>query len=198
MSDSIDLQQVEQNIRHRVNQDGLTYLFMGLLLAMVGWSLWDGRFAAFGGLAVLLIFPLEWVRKWITYPRIGYVQFKLPEGFGKGILGFMAVVIAVLVGMIFVADGRYQRYIPIIISGIFALSLYFGASMSGIRLRDWVVIVFMVGSSFATVSFFDDWHRATAVQMWITASLLVIMGTVDLIRFLRGNPVIEEPVTKSS
>lgn len=185
MSNTVDLQTVEKDARRASNQDGLVYLLLGLLMALVGLSLWDSHLAIFAGLAPLLIFVVEPIRRHITYPRIGFVQFSIPEGFGKGLLKFAAAAVVILLVVAFAFNGRFQLFLPIFIAVVFALSLYFGTSMSGIRVRDWVAIGLMLVSGVVVVFVFDDWHQATAVQMWITAGLLILYGIVDLVRFLR-------------
>ncbi len=191
-ADTIDLQKIENDARRVFGEDGLTYLFMGFLLFLVGLSFYDTAFAAFGGLAALLIFPVKALRERITYPRAGYVEFKAPEGLARGMAIFMALAIAFLVFIAFAANGRFQRYLPFIIAIVFAFSMYFGASMSGVRFRDWAVIGLMLISGAATTYLLGNWKTATAVQMWITAVLLIIMGAVDLIRFIRKYPVTKE------
>jgi hypothetical protein len=191
MRDPVDLQKVERNARHRFSEDGLLYLFIGLLLAMVGLSFFDARFSMFGGLAALLFFPLKALRERITYPRIGYVEFKVAEGTGRGILGFAVVAVAFLTLVAFVGGGRFQAFMPLAISIIFGLSMYFGASVNGIRLRDWVIMAITLAGGLATALWIDNWRMATAVLMWLTAVLLILMGTIDLIRFMRKYPLQE-------
>jgi len=195
MSNAVDLQKIEHAARRVFGEDGLTYLFMGVLLFLIGLSFYDEIFAALGGLAALLIFPVKALRERITYPRVGYVEFSAPAGMARGMITFMVVAIACLVFVAFAANGRFQHLLPFLIAIVFALSMYFGASMNGVRLRDWAAIGLMLVSGMATTLLIDDWRMATAMQMWITAVLLIIMGTVDLIRFIRKYPVIEEATT---
>ncbi|MCP4357052.1 MAG: hypothetical protein GY796_03420 [Chloroflexi bacterium] len=188
MADPVSLTQIEKDAHRTFNQDGLMYLFMGVLLAAVGLSFYDTRFGFLGGLVALLIFPFELFRRRITYPRVGYARFKPPDGFGRGILGFMVAAIAVLTFFAFFDNGRLAKYLPFIISIVMGLSFFFGASMQGLRLRDWAVIGLMIVSGVIAMVVFDDWHTAVAVQFWFIAVLLIIIGTVDLIRFLHKYP----------
>jgi hypothetical protein len=193
MSEPVQLDQIEKDAHRTFNQDGLLYLFMSLLLAAVGLSFYDARFGFLGGMVALLIFPMEWFRRRVTYPRVGYARFRAPDGFVKGILGFTIVAIAVLVLFAFVRNGSFAQYLPFIISSIMGLSFFFGASLQGMRLRDWVVIGVMIVSGIWAVFRFDDWHTAVAIQMWITATLLLLIGAIDLVRFLKTHPVLEDP-----
>lgn len=191
MSNSIQLDQVERNARRAIDQDGLTYLFLGLLLLLVGFSLRIEGLGWLGAFGIFLAIPLEALRRRITYPRIGYAKFETPRRTVRGILGFAAVAILVLMAIALAFNGRYQPILPIVIGVVFALAFYFGTSVSGLRLRNWVTIGLMLVSGVATAVLFTDWHVATAVQMWIVGVLLLVVGAVDLWRFLRTHPVAE-------
>ncbi len=194
MSDPVQLDQIEKDAHRTFNQDGLLYLFMSLLLAAVGLSFYDSHFNFLGGMVALLIFPMEWLRRRVTYPRVGYARFRAPEGLLRGMLGFMVVVIAILVFFAFAGNGRLAQYLPFVISIVMGLSFFFGASLQGMRLRDWLVLGLMIVSGVWAVFRFDDWHTAVAIQMWITAALLLLIGAVDLVRFLRTHPVVQDPI----
>ncbi|MCP4428844.1 MAG: hypothetical protein GY803_30530 [Chloroflexi bacterium] len=185
----IDLEKVEQDARRVFNQDGLIYIFMGLLLAMVGWSFSDTRFSGLGGLAALLIFPIEIVRRKVTYPRVGYAKFTPPGGLARGIIGFAVVAVAALIVVAFAGDGMFQKYMPMAISIVFALSFYFGASMTGLRWYSIVIIALILVGGWTATVLFEDWHWGTAVLFWFIAAILIPMGIVKLICFLRDYPL---------
>jgi len=188
MSNSIDLEQVERDARQTVNQDGVLYFFMGLLLVTVGVSFLIPYLSWIGILGILFVFPAEWVRRRVTYPRIGYAKFQTPPGFGRGIGIFAALAVVVLLIVAFTVP----RLMPVAIGGVFGLSFYFGASMSGVQWRDWVVIGLILVSGMGTAVLFEDWHTATAVQLSFIGIILIVLGLVDLIRFVREHPVLEK------
>ena len=188
MSRSIDLEQVERDARQTVNQDGILYVFMGLLLVTVGVSFMIPALSWIGILGILFVFPAEWLRKRITYPRIGYAKFQAPPGLWRGMGIFAALAVVVLI----VAALVWPRVLPVLIGGVFGLSFYFGSSMSGVRLRDWVVIGLMLVSGLITAVFFQDWHVATAVQLTLIGVILMVIGLVDLVRFIHVHPVLED------
>ncbi len=187
----IDLEKIERNARRVFNQDGLIYIFMGLLLAMVGWSFSNTRFSGLGGLAALLIFPIEIVRRRVTYPRVGYAKFALPKGLARGLIGLTVVAVAALTLVAFVGDGMFQQYMPIAISIVFALSFYFGISMEGLRWRSLAIIALILAGGGAVTVLFEDWHWGTAVLFWIVAVILIPVGAIKLICFMRDNPIRE-------
>lgn len=192
MSDSLDLELVEKRIRRSVNQDGLTYLALAVILFCVGLSLLDNRLAVFAGLSALVMFPVESLRQRITYPRIGYVRFAVPSSTVRGILGFAALAVGVLTFFAFFAGGALINYLPLVISLVFVISVYGGLSMQGLRPRDRALLTIMVASGIIFTVLLDDWHRAAAAQMWLVVPLLILLGLVDLITFLRRYPIIPD------
>jgi hypothetical protein len=187
MTSSMDLEQVERKARQSVNQDGILYFFMGLLLITVGVSFMIPPLSWIGILGILFVFPAEWLRKRVTYPRIGYAKFQAPPGLWRGMGLFAALAIVALIIAAFV----WPQIMSILVGGVFGLSFYFGASMSGIRLRDWVVIGLMLASGVITAVLFDDWHLATSVQLSLIGLILVLIGLIDLVHFIRTYPMID-------
>ncbi|MCP5101125.1 MAG: hypothetical protein GY943_36730, partial [Chloroflexi bacterium] len=112
MTKQVDLHNIERDTRRLFSEDGLIYLFLGILIALVGLGFYDTRLSVFGGLAALLYFPLKAARERITYPRIGYVEFTPPAGFGRGILTFLIIAVVTLSLIAFVGNGRFQSIMP--------------------------------------------------------------------------------------
>jgi hypothetical protein len=191
MMKPLDLREVERGVRQSYAQDGVTHLFMGLLLAMIGLSLFSSSFSYLGGLAALLIFPVEIVRRRVTYPRVGYAKLAMPRGMARGMLGFIVVAVGLLAFMAFYEDGRYQQFLPVAIGFIFALAFYFGSSLEGMSLTAWVLMALIIASGFVSASLLKDWHQGTAMQLWALSIILLVLGSVKLVRFLRNNPIVE-------
>ncbi len=192
MKQPVNLEQVEQDARRVFNQDGLIYLFLGIVLVMLGIGYTVPGLSWLGATAIFLVIPFEAIRKRITYPRLGYARFTLAKGTALGILGFAVVAAIVLAVMALGWNGRFQRYLPILIGIIFALSLYFGSSMYGTRWRDWGIMALMLASGVVVALQFNDWHRATAVQFSTVGLLVFLLGIIDLVRFVRTYPVSDE------
>ena len=189
MSHSFDLERIEKESRSVINQDGLTFLFMGILILFLGVSFSEAQVSWLGLLGILLIFPLEMVRRRITYPRIGYVKFETTRAMIAGILVFCLIVMVALFLLIFAFDGRFQSYLPFAISLVFALSLYFGASTYGIRLIDWLIMALILGLGLFTTWRYDSWKEGTSVLLIISGIIVIVIGTVQLLLFLRKHPL---------
>ncbi len=188
----LNLQEVEQNARQVFYRDGLMYLFLGFVLVFSGLSFYDDRFTIFVGLAMLLLFARNALRKRITYPRVGYVEFSMSKHSKRKKLGLMLIG-ALAVGMFsYWSNGRFPM-MPIGYSVMMGLLLYYSASVKrgGIRLRDWSIILLALASAIVATYLFEDWHTATAIQMWFMATFLIVIGAVELIQFMRKHPVRE-------
>ncbi len=114
MSDKkLDLDLLEQQARRRFNVDGLLYVFLGLLLLILGLSFRNPATAWIAAFGAFLILPASALRKRYTYPRIGYAKFEMQPGVGRGILLFALVVMVALFILAFAGGGRFQPYLPI-------------------------------------------------------------------------------------
>lgn len=189
MDESIDLLEIEKEARAAFNEDGLLYLFIGLLLLAVGGSFLYRPLALFVVGGFLLIYPLEALRRRITYPRVGYAKFSLPAGAVRGIFFFGLLATAVLAGIAIAGDGRYQRILPLAYNALFALAFYLGLATQGIHKADWALILLALLLGGAASWLFLDWHEGTAVSFAATGLLFASFGLLRLAQFLRAHPL---------
>ena len=186
MSQSINLNHLEKESRGLFSQDGLLYVFCGLILLLVGASfIWSGL-TLLVGFCAFLIYPVEWLRRRITYPRIGYARFSVPRGTLRYILLFAVLSVVALATLGLAADGRFQRYLPLAISAVFALSFYFGVSMHGVRPAEWALILIAVASGLFASWRYSDWHDGAAFTLGFTGLVFLLYGLVKLAFFLRN------------
>lgn len=193
MSQQLDLGEVEKRARRTLSQDGLVYIILSLLLAMIGLSLADNGFSGLAMLGLFLALPLELLRRRITYPRVGYAKLSEPPGATRGILGFALAAVIVLTVIAFAGGGRFQRVLPAIVGLLFAMAFYFGASIEGIGLVEALLIPLIAAGGVIVSIFIDDWHLAVATLLWGIAALLLIIGLVRLILFVRSHPPVTGP-----
>lgn len=180
---------MEKESRGVFAEDGLLYVFTGLLLLLVSASFAVPALTILVGFAAFLIFPVEALRRRVTYPRLGYARFSATPGTVRGILGFAAAVIIILALIAFVADGRFQSYLPLAISIVFAMAFYFGMATHGVHLRDWFLIGAALAAGLFTTWRYDDWHDGAAVLFSVMGVLLLITGLVMLVSFMRKYPL---------
>ena len=75
MVSDINLKEIQRRVYMTFFQDGLWDIFLGLFI--LGWGLSILTEAAYlPGISFLGIYFVIWgIKKWLTYPRIGYVRF---------------------------------------------------------------------------------------------------------------------------
>jgi hypothetical protein len=193
MSHSIDLQQLEKESRSLFAEDGILYIFLGLLLLLAGLGFALPAMVSFVGFSAFLIYPLELLRRRITYPRLGYAKFSAPPGFLRGLIAFILVVVVALALLAFAADGRFQFLLPMAISIVFCLALYFGLAAHGPHLVDWFLIGLTLVAGIAATWRYDDWHEGVAMLFSLVGVVSLAVGLLKLVRFLRRYPLPEEP-----
>jgi hypothetical protein len=215
MSRDINLKELERRAWRSVFQDGLWDIYLGLLLlAMaIGALLSDagiasetGSLLAHIGLVVLAMLGLWAGKRFITLPRLGRVKFgskgKARKKQAMLLLLFSALVGAVLFVFIWLIlrQGRteglpLQLIVPIIWSVnalvIFSLGAYF---LDYERL-------YLIGVMYAVAVPADRLLRElvgldlTFLAFGVPATVILIIGALILIRFLRDYPVPDEEVS---
>jgi hypothetical protein len=189
MSQTVDLKHIEKESRGMFAEDGLLYIFLGLLLLLVGVGFAVPALSGLVGLCAFLIFPLEALRRRITYPRIGYARFSAPSGMVRGILVFAAITVFSLAVIAFAGGGRFQRYLPLCFGIVFALTFYFGFSTHGTRGRDWLIIGLALLVGLIATLRYEDWHDGAAVLFSIVGVFSLLIGAIKLARFVRKYPL---------
>lgn len=192
MSQIIDLQDLEKESRRVFAEDGLLYVFLGVLLLLVSFSFAVPALTGLVGLSAFLIFPVEALRRRITYPRLGYARFSAPPGTVRGILGFAAVSVVALAVIAFAGGGRFQSYLPLAFSIVFALAYYFGAATHGAGLIDWLLIGLTLAAGLFASWRYEDWHDGASVLFGFLGVVLLLIGLIKLVRFLRKYPLLPE------
>jgi len=210
MSTKINLKELELKAWRSVFQDGLWDIFLGLLLlAMAIWALLSDvgfseslGMAIFIGLEVLAMLVLWAGKKIITVPRMGRVKFGPKR---KAKLNWVRVVLllSVLVGAgVFVAGlairGNLSErlnaafFFPaawiVNVIVVFSLGAYF---LDFNRL-------YLIGVMYALPVPFDILFRKVAdidlsfIAFGVPAIVILIVGSVMLVRFLRDYPLLPE------
>jgi hypothetical protein len=192
MSKIIDLEDLEKESRRLFAEDGFLYIFLGALLLLVSISFAVPALTGLVGFSAFLIFPVEALRRRVTYPRLGYAHFAAPPGFVRGILGFIAATVVALSVIAFAGGGRFQSYLPLAFSIVFALAYYFGATMHGTGLRDWLLIGLTLAAGLFASWRFEDWHDGASVLFGFLGVVLLLIGLIKLVRFLRKYPLLPE------
>lgn len=195
MVEEISLKEIQRKVYISLFQDGLWDIFLGLFI--LGWGLAILTEAAYlPGVSFIGIYFVIWgVKKWLTYPRIGYVRFsatsrrRITARFL--ILGVVVLLVGVMAAVLWGIGTRPQwlaDYFPLIFNGILAAIVCFVAYWARVnRFYLYAALIFMG-------AVFHLWLGIRWEFGFIGAgSIIVLIGLVILIVFLRKYPkVIEE------
>ena len=197
----IDPDAVERSARRADYRDGLLELFAAALMATLaaGWAFQPG---IVGLLSLPFIFfgwkVMAKLKERITYPRIGYSGYnpERQQTSAKGMLGFFALAIAIVIVMILVFGessiyNELRRAAPLFSGLAFAGGFRYLAEKSGMA-RHHLLVVASVVTGWA-VWWQDDGNDYSAMPVFllIMAAFLFVMGVASLAAFLMRNPAHE-------
>ncbi len=200
MNETIDLVKLEQSTFRIANQDGLTELWMGLMIMAIVLVLTQTAFV--GTVAILIIFQAvftEKIKEKYTYPRIGKVKLrdeaKMPSGYGWILV--IAIMIPALTSVVF--STRIENDIIFLIAGWAPLLIGIGliqpasylVQKSGLSRYYWIGLVsVLLGLVFVLSEFPTPVYRMI-LYLALNGALFIIIGIASLLRFMRKYPLLE-------
>ena len=177
-------------------QDGLWDIFLGIFILGWGLSILTDLAYLAGSLFVCLYLVVWSLKKWLTYPRVGYARLGVRmEKFRQAvmiILGITALT-GIAFAIVFLADDRpawLTDYFPLLFSGILALVVGLLAGWLGVyRFLAYAGLIFLAGvvHQFTDVAWSHTYIGAGAI--------IVIIGAGYLVHFLRKYPRMPEEET---
>ena len=193
----IDLSKIEQKAYLSYHRDGLADILIGLFILAFGIDMAVGTLATslLGWMPVLLYWPLK---RLITYPRMGYVDFspeRKTKEKKKSVVLTIALCVPFTLGLLvfLVVSGRtglspelvdkVREYSILIFGVILASFISLGAFLSGVRhLYAYAALILIFVAS----------GRLLDVQRHLyfisSGVVILISGVIVLIRFLRKYP----------
>jgi hypothetical protein len=196
--EQLDLSALERKARLAQHEDGLAEILAGVLSASIAaWMLTDR--GAWGAIVpVLAVVMLARARRWVRYPRVGYMR---PIGLwwpgrgrlwavstGLGALALCALwLVATSLGAGVFTHGAMECLLT------FTAVLAFAGAGAVTGLRRWYVYAATLGNAAAAA------YLTGASLMYgllITAGMLLAWGGWLLSRFVRKYPVLSEDETK--
>ena len=195
MVQDINLKEIQRKVYMSFFQDGLWDIFLGLFI--LGWGLAILSDAAYlPGISFIgLYFAIWGIKKWLTYPRIGYARFsstnrrRITARFL--ILGTVVLLVGVMAAVLWGIGTRPQwlvDYFPLIFNGMLAAIVCLVAYWTrASRFYLYGVLIFL-GAVF---------HLRLGIRWEFgfigAGSIIVLIGLAILIVFLRKYPkMIEE------
>ena len=194
MVEGINLKEIQRKVYLSFFQDGLWDIFLGLFI--LGWGLAILTDATYlpGVSFIGLYFGIWGIKKWLTYPRIGYARFsatsrrRITARFL--ILGVVVLLVGVMMAVLWGIGTRPQGladYFPLIFNGILAAIVCLVACWARVnRFYLYGVLIFLG-------AVFHLWLGIRWEFGFIGAGgIIVLIGLGILIIFLRKYPKMVE------
>lgn len=187
---SIDMRRIKRESYRIIRQDGLSDICAGLMLGIMAVFFLDFRYA--GALIVGCAMQtniLPTCRKKFTYPRVGYVKYP-GRADKKSLIVWDITVPLVVVGLIICVGIWVRPLLPLCLSIFLAGLALSGARITGYVL-DYILVGVLLASSLIGLILIRLGYApglATAYQFWGLSTILIPIGLVQLVRFLRKYP----------
>ena len=194
MTQDADLKIIQRKVYMSYFQDGVWDIFLGIFV--LGWGLSMLTEAVYlpGALFMVLYFTIWGIKRWLTYPRIGYVKFsstsrrRIKARFV--ILLTVVLLLGVLMGVLMGTGTRPQwlsDYFPLLFSGMLAVIVCLVAYWVRVnRFYLYAALIFL-GAVF---------HQWLGIQWEFgfigAGSIILAIGFAILIGFLRKYPKEEQ------
>jgi hypothetical protein len=187
---SIDMRRIKRQSYRMIRQDGLSDVCAGLMLGIMAIFFFEFRYsvALIVGCAMqTVVLPI--CRKKFTYSRVGYAKFP-GRADKKDLIVWDIAVPLVVVGLIICAGIWVRPLLPLCLGAFLA-----GLSLAGARItgyvRDYIFVGLflvsgLVGLIFALLGY--EPFIVTAYQLWGLSGILIPVGLIQLILFLRKYP----------
>jgi len=190
---------IRRRVLRAVNQDGLLDATMGFALLAVALYVHLSRFFPdeIGGLGailpILIIFSLRGLRARLTYPRIGYAN---PRTRGITLAAAIALLVLTLAGVAvallteltaFRITPRYIRFLPLAVGiGVAAWAVAMAVRTRFRRFYPYAGLLVVAlaagyGLRLRTSLLF-------IIPLGLAGTLMIVLGIIALVRFLRTNP----------
>ncbi len=193
---NINLKEIQRRVYMTFFQDGLWDIFLGLFI--LGWGLTILTEAVYlpGVFFIGIYFTIWGIKKWLTYPRIGYVRFSATSRrrITARFLVLLTVVLllGIIAGLVWGIGTRPQwlaDYFPLIFNGMLAAIVCLAAYWARVNRFYLHAALIFLGAVF---------HLWLGIQWEFgfigAGGIIVLIGVGLLISFLRKYPKMVEEV----
>jgi hypothetical protein len=199
MVEDISLKEIQRKVYMSFFQDGLWDIFLGLFILGWGLAILIELGYLVGAFFIGIYFTVWGVKKWLTYPRIGYARFsatsrrRITTRFV--ILGMVVLLVGVMMAILWGIGRRPQwlaDYFPLVFNGILAAIVCFIAYWARVnRFYLYAVLIFLG-------AVFHLWLGVRWEFGFIGAGgIIVLIGLGILIIFVRRYPKMVEGADNS-
>lgn len=186
-----ELKELEHKIFMRYFEDGFWDIYLGLLLLSFGLTITFelGYLAGvFGALGVLI--PRVGKSKY-TYPRVGYIKFRDIRRRNVGMIVLGVLIFGVVLFFFFSGSQEnpitefLRNNILLIIALIWSGALVTVASILDVKHYFYYALLVFVGI------YGGNWVGSLGINLIVTGGIIVIVGLIIMILFIRKHPIIE-------
>jgi hypothetical protein len=203
MSQEPSIKQLQRKAYLAYHQDGILDVLIGVSILGFGLWIWLEK-PIFAYLCVFCFGFYIQLKNTITVPRFGYVRFQ--EGkreFGLlVVLGIGLVLLAIVIGTLSIFGPERVGLAPFTFLRKFHVYVMssIGAALMGLfgiwsSVRRLIAYAFFLIGMLA-ITYLGGFDQG--VPLLITGSLLVLIGLLLMIKFLRGNPIGSEQVNHAA
>ena len=198
MSDPVAVKEIEKNTRSALRQDGLATIVAGFAFAIMAPFFLDGRlgFLLILGTGLYVFLP-EVLRRRFVYPRIGYVKFaKKRSKAWKLILSVLLLLVFVIVLKL----SAYTWLLPFYLGLVFALMALTIGYLYRTRVEYMLAGIICVSGLIGLIATVrgNDPGAVVAFQLWILGGILILVGAVQFMLFIKKNPLMKERMNEIS
>ena len=193
MNEPIDLEQLERQAFLSFHQDGLLDLCLGSFLLQLGIIifLFPTFYTGLLSSAVPWIFIYIGLKKAVTFPRLGYVEFSVARQERNFLVMMLLVaillapIVGMLVGLLVIPNFMpvLQTNYMLILAACGAVSLWVVAYYTGIR--RFFIYGMLIGLLYGWSHF---WLLPLYFALLVTGGFSLLIGLVIVIRFLHRYP----------
>lgn len=195
------IESIQEAVHRHSFEDGINEILVGVLVAGGALTLgYRGGVFFVLALALLLKWALPRLRDRIAAPRVGMAE--LPAQPARQMTGI--VVYCLLAGLVVVAawlaTGRSRsplaeyRWVPLFTGLCLSGGFIYAAGRTRLKRFYIYLAATLAGGLLVTLTMSTGGRQeafgALAQLLWMLSALLIVMGSVILIRFIRRNPVI--------
>jgi hypothetical protein len=188
MEMDIDLKQIQRKVYISYFQDGLWDMLLGIFLLGWGMMAMYDFVAVMGGVWVVFYLVVLGLKRWLTYPRAGYIKIAeaRKQQIRMVILGVVLLLLGLAVFFIFAAESRpawFSEYFMFLLGVMFTVVI--AALGYWWKVTHWYVYAAMVFLAFCVHQWLDAPLNLTFI---VPGGIISLCGVAMLVRFLRKYP----------
>ncbi|MFW9828437.1 MAG: hypothetical protein ACFFEY_12675 [Candidatus Thorarchaeota archaeon] len=212
ITEKIDLKEIEKKTWRSTLEDGLLDIYFGVLVLSIGLGMTLGRILPdpIDGIISIIFMVIGLIfflfgKKFITQPRLGIVKLGLKTKTRKIktviVLSINLIILLVLYILRFIDSElrlRFPAFLDGLIIGLLFITVPLCFAAYFLQYPKLYFIAILVGLSFFfsdIFSFFIQEPFDTITSFGIVSGIIILLGTVSLVKFVRKYPLSKEEVT---